>query len=331
MAMIFLSGLAMASYFLALCYMLMTFMGISKICSRKSLSFSRTTQLLMVSVSLGCLFRAATFSTLCFLDFQHPESGIAPLSSTLQLPDATAPEESDLSFYNKVVAVLFNLPDYLFVSSYLLVVLLWAETYQSSRRHWFSADQFHRRWMIFYLIFNGLLYMTQVILYALLFLRTDPSAIAGIYENEEGTKLARVPSLIFCASSSSSSIVVVDVAIDCVAAADLCLPLIIFTTWLYLTLTLSGFPYKSQHAQKKLAKVGRLAMAWSLGRILYSVMMLLAFTRGWFNVGKNNMTTQSMLLVALFIAAEILPIYILIDADLLSLLSMDAYDQLVEK
>ncbi|RHY05602.1 hypothetical protein DYB30_010299 [Aphanomyces astaci] len=243
MAMIFLSGLAMSSYFLALCYMLMTFMGISKLCSNKNLSYSRTTQLLMVSVSLGCLFRAATFSTLCFLDFQHTESGLSPLSSPVHVPEVTAPEESDLSFYNKVVAVLFNLPDYLFVSSYLLVVLLWAETYQSSRRHWFSAEQFHRRWMIFYLIFNGLLYLTQVVLYALLFLRADPSAIAGIYENEEGTQLAL----------------------------------------------------------------------------------------GWFNVGKNNATTQSMLLVALFMAAEILPIYILIDADLLRLLSMDAaYEQILE-
>ncbi|ETV91019.1 hypothetical protein H310_14342 [Aphanomyces invadans] len=315
MAMIFLSGLAMSSYFLALCYMLMTFMGISKLCSNKNLSYSRTTQLLMVSVSLGCLFRAATFSTLCFLDFQHTESGLSPLSSPLRVPEGPAPEESDLSFYNKVVAVLFNLPDYLFVSSYLLVVLLWAETYQSSRRHWFSAEQFHRRWMIFYLIFNGMLYLTQVVLYALLFLRADPSAIAGIYENDEGTQLALVPTLIF----------------DCVAAADLCLPLIILTTWIYLTLTLSGFPYKSHHAQAKLAKIGRLAMAWSVGRILYSVMMLLTFTRGWFNVGKNNATTQSMLLVALFVAAEILPIYILIDADLLRLLSMDAaYEQIME-
>ncbi|RHY00070.1 hypothetical protein DYB25_010404, partial [Aphanomyces astaci] len=203
MAMIFLSGLAMSSYFLALCYMLMTFMGISKLCSNKNLSYSRTTQLLMVSVSLGCLFRAATFSTLCFLDFQHTESGLSPLSSPVHVPEVTAPEESDLSFYNKVVAVLFNLPDYLFVSSYLLVVLLWAETYQSSRRHWFSAEQFHRRWMIFYLIFNGLLYLTQVVLYALLFLRADPSAIAGIYENEEGTQLALVPTLIFGLCSCS--------------------------------------------------------------------------------------------------------------------------------
>ncbi|RHY34649.1 hypothetical protein DYB32_000799 [Aphanomyces invadans] len=210
-------------------------MGISKLCSNKNLSYSRTTQLLMVSV----------------------------------------------------VAVLFNLPDYLFVSSYLLVVLLWAETYQSSRRHWFSAEQFHRRWMIFYLIFNGMLYLTQVVLYALLFLRADPSAIAGIYENDEGTQLALVPTLIF----------------DCVAAADLCLPLIILTTWIYLTLTLSGFPYKSHHAQAKLAKV----------------------------LGGTYLLTQSMLLVALFVAAEILPIYILIDADLLRLLSMDAaYEQIME-
>lgn len=66
-----------------------------------------------------------------------------------------------------------------------------------------------------------------------------------------------------------------------VAATDLLLPLIILTTWFYLSLSLSGFPMKSQSASYRLKRVGRLAMAWSVGRILYSVMTLLTFT----NVG----------------------------------------------
>lgn len=64
-----------------------------------------------------------------------------------------------------------------------------------------------------------------------------------------------------------------------VAATDLLLPLIIFSTWFYLSLSLSGFPFKSQSARFRLKRVGRLAMAWSLGRILYSVMTLLTFTK----------------------------------------------------
>lgn len=64
-----------------------------------------------------------------------------------------------------------------------------------------------------------------------------------------------------------------------VAATDLLLPIIISTTWLYLTLSLSGFPFRSSSTKFRLKRVGRLAMIWSLGRILYSVMTLLTFTR----------------------------------------------------
>ncbi len=64
-----------------------------------------------------------------------------------------------------------------------------------------------------------------------------------------------------------------------VAAVDLLLPLIILTTWIYLTLSLSGFPFKNAAARTRLTRVGRLAMAWSVGRILYSVMTFLTFTQ----------------------------------------------------
>jgi hypothetical protein len=64
-----------------------------------------------------------------------------------------------------------------------------------------------------------------------------------------------------------------------VAATDLFLPLIILSTWFYLTLSLSGLPIKSQSAQLRFTRVGRLALAWSVGRILYSVMTLLTFTK----------------------------------------------------
>jgi hypothetical protein len=64
-----------------------------------------------------------------------------------------------------------------------------------------------------------------------------------------------------------------------VAAADLFLPLIIFSTWVYLTLTLAGFPFKSSSTRLRLKRVGRVVMAWSFGRIAYSVITLLTFTK----------------------------------------------------
>jgi hypothetical protein len=93
-----------------------------------------------------------------------------------------------------------------------------------------------------------------------------------------------------------------------VAAVDLLLPLIILVTWFYLTLSLSGFPFKSSAAKFRLVRVGRLAMAWSLGRILYSVITLLTFTRGWFNVERGNETVS---LVADIMGDLLLSLYFL--------------------
>ncbi|TMW55056.1 hypothetical protein Poli38472_013818 [Pythium oligandrum] len=323
---LFLANLAMASYFLALCYMLVTvvtfmkLMEVRRVLRQHQRTGWNTTQLLILSVALGCLFRTATFSTLCIFDSQTATEGVyAPsprdgdypghLRSAHQ-PTRLEGDQHDLDFYNKVVAVLFNLPDFLFVSSYLLLVLVWAEVFQSSRRHWFSAEDFRRRWMIFYLIFNGSLYVTQIILYTSLFLSDQHN----IFRDDQPNRLNVIPEMIFYV----------------VAATDLFLPLIILSTWVYLTLSLSGFPFKSDSARLRLGRVGRLVMAWSIGRILYSVMTLLTFTKGWFNVERRNVSAQSMLLVAVFFVAELMPVYLTLDARLLVMLSVEEYQPLIE-
>ncbi|KAG2520436.1 hypothetical protein JM16_006699 [Phytophthora kernoviae] len=331
---LFLANLAMSSYFLALCYVLLTVMTVNKymevrrVLRKHQHTTWSTVQLLILSVALGSFFRSATFSTLCILDSQATAdlpTGISGRNPWTKggLPPAYGGEDADdtpdkagshaqaeLDFYNKVVAVLFNLPDFLFVSSYLLLVLVWAEAFQSSRRHWFSAAAFRRKWMIFYLIFNGGLYLTQLVLYASLFLYDE----GGIFDDEKQDRLSVIPAMIFYL----------------VAAADLFLPIIIFSTWLYLTLSLSGFPFKSTSAKIRLKRVGRLVMAWSLGRILYSVITLLTFTKGWFNVHRGNESTQAMLLVAVFCAAELAPIYLTLDGRLLAMLSVENYEPLLE-
>ncbi|EGZ28369.1 hypothetical protein PHYSODRAFT_470018 [Phytophthora sojae] len=335
---LFLANLAMASYFLALCYVLITAMTVNKyielrgVLKRHQHTTWSTVQLLILSVALGSFFRSATFSTLCIFDSQATADLPTGISGTNPwtrggLPPAYGGEDAEdadgatrgqagshaqaeLDFYNKVVAVLFNLPDFLFVSSYLLLVLVWAEAFQSSRRHWFSAAVFRRKWMIFYLVFNGGLYLTQLVLYASLFLYDKN----GIFDDEKQDRLSVIPATIFYL----------------VAAADLFLPIIIFSTWLYLTLSLSGFPFKSPSAKLRLQRVGRLVMAWSCGRILYSVMTLLTFTKGWFNVHREHASTQAMLLVGVFFAAELIPIYLTLDKRLLAMLSVENYEPLLE-
>ncbi|GLD99997.1 hypothetical protein PINS_up008725 [Pythium insidiosum] len=140
---LFLANLAMSSYFLALCYTLATVVTFTKLMElrrvlqrQQQLAGWSTVQLLILSVALGGLFRTATFSTLCIFDSQADVASardVAALGAPYGGMRDTRDTEKDLDFYNKVVAVLFNLPDFLFVSSYLLLVLVWAEAFQSVR------------------------------------------------------------------------------------------------------------------------------------------------------------------------------------------------------
>ena len=140
---LFLANLAMSSYFLALCYVLLTamtgnkYLEVRRVLKRHQHTTWSTVQLLVLSVALGAFFRSATFSTLCILDSQATAdlpTGIARSTTNPWAPDALPSThgrgggatgstgdgghaQAELDFYNKVVAVLFNLPDFLFVSS----------------------------------------------------------------------------------------------------------------------------------------------------------------------------------------------------------------------
>lgn len=74
------------------------------------------------------------------------------------------------NFFEKASLVLFDFPDFCCVSGYVLLIVIWAETYLKSRRHWLSPLRFRKAWMFGYFIFNIVLYMTQLALYSLLFL-----------------------------------------------------------------------------------------------------------------------------------------------------------------
>lgn len=83
-------------------------------------------------------------------------------------------------FFQKAELVLFDLPDFCCISAYVLLLVVWSEAYLKSRSHWLSSLQFKRNWMQGYLVFNILLYSSQVALYAFLFI---PSVNQNILSN----------------------------------------------------------------------------------------------------------------------------------------------------
>ena len=58
--------------------------------------------------------------------------------------------------------MLFDLPDFIAISTYVLLMIIWLENVHTCRRHWFSVTRFRRGWMYFYLCFNVLFYAAQV-------------------------------------------------------------------------------------------------------------------------------------------------------------------------
>jgi hypothetical protein len=91
-------------------------------------------------------------------------------------------------FFDKAALVMFDLPgentkhiiqqivhwqhfivDFCFVSAFVLLLIVWAESIINSRRHWLVARSFHRQWLLCYVVFNIILYTCQVSLYSLLF------------------------------------------------------------------------------------------------------------------------------------------------------------------
>jgi len=158
-------------------------------------------------------------------------------------------------FFLQAVLVLFNLPDFMIISAYVLLALVWAEAFLQSRNHWLSVRQFrrwanqheeyklenvmgvfkwimmlmtrlmNRMWLLSYLIFNACLYAGQLVLYTLLFLpKADREFLYGVI---------------------MLTLTIINFA----------LPLILLVLFFYLSIMFAGFPFKSRMALVKLNKI----------------------------------------------------------------------------
>ena len=73
------------------------------------------------------------------------------------------------AFYDKSMTVLFDLPNCMVVSTYILLALVWAECFVEARLHTESATQLKKTWLIYFMVFNSALYIAQLTLYGSIF------------------------------------------------------------------------------------------------------------------------------------------------------------------
>jgi hypothetical protein len=102
------------------------------------------------------------------------------------------------------------------MSTYILLTIVWSETYQQSRNHWFSQETFRRQWMFAYLVFNCILYGGQLLFYLYLFILDDNTEV-----------FSTISDMIY-------GLLVLNFVLPAVTAG----------AWIFLIINLSGFPMK---------------------------------------------------------------------------------------
>jgi hypothetical protein len=127
-----------------------------------------TRKLFVMTCLLTCVLRTMSFTSMAILDLANEDFHINPAASGGNDDDDDGSSPNQV-FFNNAFLVLFDFPDFCCISAYMLLIVVWAELYLKSRRHWLSNFRFRKMWMLIYLVFNTLLYTTQVTLYSMLF------------------------------------------------------------------------------------------------------------------------------------------------------------------
>lgn len=226
--------------------------------------------LLLISILRTMSFISMTLLSLGSVDFEVEQGSIRHHDDD--------DDSADKDFFNKATVALFDFPDFYLVSAYVLLLIVWAESYLKSRRHWLSARRFQTFWIWTYFLFNVLLYTCQIALYSLLFLPTIDHYVET--------------NLIYLTLSGFNLVMPV---------AWLCL-------FAYLTLLFSGFPYSTPAAMMRLGHLNGLAVVWTLTRLGWGIIALSSVLNHWVTEIHKSRAFYSIVLVLIFLVAEVIPI-----------------------
>jgi hypothetical protein len=138
-----------------------------------------TKKLLILSAATACFLRIMSFVGVIAMDIANVRAhySLAPVSSHPSEGQQTTAIEKNQSFYDSAMTVLFDLPNAIVISTYVLLTLVWAECSLLSRLHTESSVRWRKKWLVWYTIFNSGLYATQIILYLLIFAGGDSVAV----------------------------------------------------------------------------------------------------------------------------------------------------------
>ncbi|KAJ8602636.1 hypothetical protein CTAYLR_004099 [Chrysophaeum taylorii] len=256
---------------LSLLYFCMTLHAFSQL--RRNWGALDTKSLFLLSMSTACALRLMCFVGFCLLD------------ETRQHVSPTSYVTPELDMYARAVVLLFDIPDFVLVSTYVLLLVVWAECFVGSRRHWLSARNYKETWHRCYLGLNVVLYGTQLSLYCAL-----------VSSDRTITLLYLVP-----------------------AIATFAVPVVHFVFYVFLALRFAGFPMVSNAKKDRLERLTRVTAAWTVGRVFWATAVLTSV----FKKTVPGATVGGVAIVALFLLTEICPFILTLDSGLLNSLLGD--------
>eukprot|EP01038_Epipyxis_sp_PR26KG_P009630 gene9630-12966_t len=234
-----------------------------------------TRKLFVMTCLLTSILRFMSFASMAVLDLNRVHYSVHSSGPQQKDDDSSRNEQ----FFEKSLLVLFDFPDFCCISAYILLMVVWGEAYLKSRRHWLSSIKFRRVWILGYLIFNVLLYASQISLYSLLFLPAiDKDVLINlIYLTQTGFNLI--------------------------------LPIIWLIVFIYLSIQFSGFPFSSKDAKLRLKRLSHLGGIWTLSRLGWGFIALTSVIQGWLNQVQKSVLWYTIMLIVIFGATEVIPIW----------------------
>jgi len=235
-------------------------------------------KLLVLSVILVCVIRSMTFIGLVLMDVADVKAHYLPSNASVEIPSNHNSKDRHQSFYDASMIILFDLPNGMFVSTYILLGIVWSECFIQSRIHSENATHLKRRAVFFYTIFNSCLYGSQLVLYSIVLL---------LYHSR------RARNILYIAM----------ISINCCAMA--------FVAFLYFSITIKFAGYPSRiSTQSSLEKISKVLAFWTMSRILWAFGLLVIYIYG-IELLQNSISP--IVLTFLFLVCEISPILVMLD------------------
>jgi Protein of unknown function (DUF1084) len=131
-----------------------------------------TRKLLILSVAVVSVVRVMTILGVAAMNVANVRAHYS-----LQPPHS---KHGHQLFYDKAMTVLFDLPNCMVVSTYVLLTLVWAECFVETRLHTESATSLKKTWLIYFMVINTALYVVQLTLYGCIFLAPPTAVVRSV-------------------------------------------------------------------------------------------------------------------------------------------------------